>query len=305
MKHQRYTIPPELSRAAQNRLVLEGDARFDEKMALLADRLTSNQDLHLIGLTGPSCSGKTTAAQKLKERFSRHGKRIHVISIDDFYYNKDYLLELTLRKGKKELDYDSEETIDTELLSRCVDRLLDGKGTALPSFNFHTGMREMGKTVIPERQDVFLFEGIQVLYPKVEKILSRAHCQTVYISPMTELAAGDELFSSNEIRLLRRIVRDYRFRSTSPDFTFRIWQSVRENEEAHIFPYLAHCHDWIDSTMPYELGVLKPYLEEILSTVSKDSPYAPLSAEILHRLRDVPIVSSEFLTKHSLYKEFI
>ncbi len=301
----RYTVSNSLTAEEQRLLIRRGEEHFEEQVAALTERMTAQTDLHLIGLTGPTCSGKTTAAEKLTQAFEARGKTLHVISVDDFYYNKEYLHELAIQKGTKELDYDSEETIDTDLLRICAESLIRGEVTRLPRFNFHTGEREAGELIRPSEHDVFLFEGIQILYPKVEEILKRSFYQSLYICPLSEIETGGEIFSPNEIRLLRRLVRDFRFRSTASDFTLRLWRSVRENEERSIFPYAHHCHTQIDSTMPYEIGMLKPYLEQILPTVPKDSPSAEKAKTILDRLKWVQPIPSDWLPAKSLYKEFI
>lgn len=301
----RYTVPAHLSREDQLLLIKRGEEHFEEQVDAITARVTAEADLHLIGLTGPTCSGKTTAAEKLTQAFKLRGKTLHVISVDDFYYNKEQLHQLATQKGQKELDYDSEDTIDTELLRLCAESLIRGDVTRLPRFNFQTGLREAGETVRPQKDDVFLFEGIQILYPKVEAILKGSAYQSLYISPRSEIETGGEIFKPNEIRLLRRLVRDFRFRSTSPDFTLRLWKSVRENEEKSIFPYAHHCEVQIDSTMPYEIGMLKPYLEQILPTLPQDSPNAQTASGILERLKRVQPIPSELLPEQSLYKEFI
>ena len=122
---------------------------------------------------------------------------------------------------------------------------------------------------------------------------------------MTSIEVNGVLFEAHEIRFLRRLVRDFRFRNTSPLFTFQIWQSVRANEEAHIFPYIGHCDYFVDSTMPGEVGILKPYLTELLEGVPKDAPFAKACEDILKALSGVEDISDQYLSEKSLYKEFI
>jgi uridine kinase len=104
---------------------------------------------------------------------------------------------------------------------------------------------------------------------------------------------------------MRRLVRDYLYRSTDPEFTFYVWQSVRDNEEKSIFPYSHSCNYFIDSTMPYEVGMLKPYLERILAKISKESKFYNEAAEVLRQLQHVQPIPSAYMTPNSLYKEFI
>ena len=293
------------SPALQCAFVEECDARLERDMIEVARQVSRTPELRLLGLTGPTCSGKTTAANKLTDYLERHGHRVYVISIDDFYYDLEILHKKAEMSPDVEIDYDSEDTIDVELLAEKAESLLACKRTEMPHFDFKTGRRTAGHIIEPLPQDVFLFEGIQTLYPKVNSFLERGAYQSIYICPSTSLRVKDEVFEPNEIRLMRRLVRDFRYRASEPEFTFYLWQSVRENEEKSIFPNAFRCHYFIDSTMPYELGMLKPYLCDILGRVSKNGQFYGRAQEILHTLSEVETIPSEFMTENSLYKEFI
>jgi uridine kinase len=277
------------------------EAALDDAVA----RVVANPDCRIITLTGPTCSGKTTTARKLISEFSEAGRSVHVISIDDFYYDKEVLHARADADPEVEIDYDSEETIDVDLLAEKAESLLAGKETKMPKFDFHSGSRVDGVTVTPRPDDVFLFEGIQILYPKVDAILRKQNYRSIYIRPASSVRIENELFEPNELRLMRRLVRDYLYRSTDPEFTFYVWQSVRDNEEKSIFPYSHSCNYFIDSTMPYEVGMLKPYLERILAKISKESKFYNEAAEVLRQLQHVQPIPSAYMTPNSLYKEFI
>jgi uridine kinase len=158
---------------------------------------------------------------------------------------------------------------------------------------------------MPSAKDVFLFEGIQVLYPGVDRILRSAQYKSIHIAPQTSIEIGAEVFEPNEIRLMRRLVRDYHFRNAEPEFTFTIWKSVRDNEEKLIFPNVHLCDYKIDSTMPYEIGILKPYLERILQNVTRDAVHGKQASAVLAELREVQALSADLIPQNSLYKEFI
>lgn len=281
------------------------DEALEQKLDEAAETLTKSKDLHLIGLTGPTCSGKTTGARKLIQCFSDEGREVQMISVDDFYYDKDFLIDRANADPDIEIDYDSEETIDLALLREKTNELLSGKPTVMPHFDFQSGLREEGSAVVPKPNALFLFEGIQILYPGVQGILSKYPYQSLYISPLSAIEAGGEIFEPVEIRLMRRIVRDFRYRSASPDFTLYLWKSVRENEEKSIFPNLPLCNIKIDSTMPYEIGMLKPYLEHLLPNVPESAPSYGEARRLLKKLERVQPVSSRYITANSLYKEFI
>lgn len=281
------------------------DQRFEAEMDDVAESLAATPELRLLGLTGPTCSGKTTAAKKMVESLEEHGHRVHVISIDDFYYDSEYLRNRPDVDPDFEIDYDSEETIDVDLLCEKTRQLLAGKTTTMPRFNFKTGHRETGVTITPAPSDIFLFEGIQVPYPKVNAILSGDSYRSIYISPAKSIELDGKLFEPNTIRLMRRLVRDSRHRNSTASFTLYLWESVRKNEEKNIFPNVGVCHYRINSTMPYELGMLKPYLDELLPTVPRDHEDWAIADELSRKLCGIEPVPADYMTENSLYKEFI
>lgn len=303
MKH--YTIESMQSETQIARLVAESDAALEANMRRISRSIASQSDQRLIGLTGPTCSGKTTAARLFTDYMESHGHRVHVISVDDFYFEKEYLTRRADADPNIEIDYDSEDTIDTELLAERAESLLACKSTPMPRFDFRSGQRVDGGVITPKEGDLFLFEGIQVLYPSVREILSSSAYRSIYIYPESSITVGGQIFLPDEIRLMRRLVRDYRYRASSPAFTLYLWQSVRANEERSIFPYAAMCNDRLDSTMPYEIGMLKPYLEQILPSVAPDDRFYGEAQQILQKIASVQAVSSHLITETSLYKEFI
>ncbi|MBR3894752.1 MAG: hypothetical protein IKJ35_06345 [Clostridia bacterium] len=281
------------------------DSRFARELKSLSDRVAASPKLKILGLTGPTCSGKTTAAKRLTASLESAGHRVHTVSLDDFYHDKDVLQKRAEEDPEIEIDYDSEDTIDVALLEEKTRSLLSGFPTQMPRFDFQLGCRCEGDLLDAEEGDVYLFEGIQLLYPKVYAILNDPAYQDIYICASSAIELNGVRFEPNEIRLMRRLVRDFRYRASNPDFTFYLWQSVRENEEKSIFPNVHLCENRIDSTMPYEIGMLKPYLLEILPLVPSDSRFAPNAKEILEKLTGIREIPSEYMMKNSLYKEFI
>lgn len=301
-----YCVSSDLTPAEQKRLVQKSDAAFETTAQRKVSAFSGFSDLKIIGLTGPSCSGKTTAASKLIEHLEKSGRQVIVVSLDNFFRD----VETIRRKGATgqmaEIDFDSEEAMDLELLDRTVESLLSSKTTILPKFDFHTGKLDLnGELLTPSPDAVFLLEGIQVLYPGVDAILSRVSYKSIYISPETSIVTGGERFDPNEIRLMRRIVRDYRHRSSSAEFTFFLWKGVRENEERAIFPFRHRCSESIDSTLAYEVGMLKPYLVPLLQNYSPEALFFKEAKALLQKLETVQPIPSGYLTPNSLYKEFI
>ncbi len=299
-----YTIEGCMSEGELAELVRAGDAAFEAELEALAGEILTDGSIRLLGLTGPTCSGKTTAAAMLTRALEAEGRAVHVISIDDFYFGKEILLRTSREKGRTEPDYDSPDTIDVELMRAAVRSLLSGRETRMPRFNFRTGQRESGELLRPRAGDLFLFEGIQILYPQVDALLRQEGYYSFCVCPQSAIAAGGEGFLPNEIRLMRRLVRDVIYRAAAPSFTFFLWNSVRENEEKNIFPYIGTCNRTVDSTMPYEIGLLKPYLERYL-TGEWVGDFWQEADGILARLADVQPVPDGLIQPDSLYKEFI
>ena len=146
-----------------------------------------------------------------------------------------------------------------------------------------------------------------MLYPAVSAIFEKTGHTTVeiYIAPQSSIEIGGSLFEPNEIRLMRRIVRDRNFRATDADFTLRLWRSVRENEEKNIFPFVGNCKYSIDSTMPYEIGILKPYLKRALEDMPDDNELSDIKEQMLLKIRGVLTLPDALIKEGSIYKEFV
>ena len=209
------------------RWVSDCDAAFSEYICGIAEDILRRDGVKVIRLVGPTCSGKTTAANMLAKSFEKFGKRLHTISIDDFYYDTDALAQMSSDKGHESIDYDSPDTIDIAELSRFVDEIFSSDLSHCPVFDFTTGKREGYREYRCTENDLFLFEGIQALYPNVSEIFSASgHSPAdVFIAPRSSVKLGEATFEPNEIRLMRRLVRDANFRNTKAEFTFYLWEA--------------------------------------------------------------------------------
>ncbi len=284
-------------------LACEGD--FEKRLKGTINKIESLKNLKFITLSGPTCSGKTTAAKKIISEFASLGRTVNVISIDDFYYDKDILHQKAALKPDVEIDYDSADTIDLEALESFIEQIEHSEELSCPIFDFNHGRRTGYKQMVRGEDDVFIFEGIQALYPEVTSLLDGHGYCSVYISPQSSIGVGDRIISPNELRLLRRLIRDRNFRSTSAEFTFKIWDSVRTNEEKNIFPYADNCMFHIDSTFAYEMSILRPYLVRTLGELESSSLYEERAREILDTVSKAQQLPSNLLPKDSLYWEFV
>ena len=291
-------------------LVKLGDSTFDAELRACYDDLLISrgrfrgQSIKAIALCGPTCAGKTTTAKKLTKLLEEHGKRVHTISIDDFYYDR----ELLKKKSKGgAIDFDSPDTIDTKELSLTLREIFDDDETVVevPTYDFLSGTRGEPRLIPVDDNDIFIIEGIQVFYPEIYSLLKSYPTTTLYINAMRALQVGSTTFHAVDIRFFRRLVRDFYRRNASPEFTFELWKSVRENETYNIFPYVGKANISINSTLCYEIGMLKPYLDEILPLVPNTSEYYHEAQDILELIDGFTAFDKSYLAPDSLYHEFV
>ena len=280
------------------------DREFDELLERSVKRLCDGEDIRVLGLTGPTCSGKTTAAKKLLRHLGDENKRVITVSLDDFF--KDAFSRESLAGAcVEELDFDSPDTLDTELLEKFVDEIFSRGRSKKPIFDFVSGTRIRWDEIACDDNDVLLFEGIQVLYPAVLSVIESHGGKVLAVRPESGIEIGGKRFEPDFIRLCRRLVRDSNFRGASPDFTLSLWGSVRRNEEENIFPYMGRCDVRIDTTLVYELNILAPYLRRTLPQIEWGGKHHKQSLEILGLLEDVVGIESFVISEESLYKEFV
>ena len=287
------------SQEQMKEFVLECERDFEQRLQNAVDTVCSLKDLKVIGLSGPTCSGKTTTAKKLVEDLSAIGKKVHVVSIDNFF--KDTVKN----SDEDEIDLDSIDALDLAAFEHCVDEIFHGEIAEIPNFDFITGRRSGYTEIMPDPDDLYIFEGIQAVYPEVTRLLRRFNSKSIFICVKEGIDVDGTVFTPNEIRLMRRIVRDYNFRGASPDYTMFLWQSVRRNEEKSIFPYEDSCDVHINSVMPYEINLLSYYLRPLLDTIEKSSEYYDEAMEIANKLIGIEMIPSTLIPDGSLYYEFI
>lgn len=277
----------------------EFDQRIDAAVALILEKRN-----RFLCLAGPSCAGKTTTANKITHKLDAHGVTTHVISIDDFFHDMDYLLALAEQKGGS-LDMDSIAALDLDAFAACLSQIVDTNRAQLPVFDFHTHSRGGYRAFSCNPDDVIIFEGIQAVYPELTSMIAPYGMTSIFVCPESDIKVGEQIFEPNVFRFYRRIVRDSQYRSADAQRTLEVWRGVRNNEDANIFPYKAACDMIVDSTMMYDLHLLTPYLRELLPVVEEQSRYYLRAVDILNRISQIEPISTKHLQKDSLYREFI
>jgi len=293
------------SEEEKRRYVNECEADFENRLDTVIKSLCEIEGLRFVTLSGPTCSGKTTASKKMVSEFMERGRTVKIISIDDFFKDRTELVREAMRTGGK-LDFDSENALDLEELSSFMSLIQSGRSARLPRFDFVEAKRVRFDEFSVDKNDIVIFEGIQAIYPAFTSLIEKnSHIKSFYISPLCDLTVGDKVISPREIRLWRRLVRDYKFRAAAPEFTFHLWESVTENEDKNILPYAGKSDFRIDSLIGYEPCMLRESLFDILAEVGKESKYYKKAGEILETLKDADNISPEYLPRESLYHEFL
>ena len=251
-------------------LIRVNEALHEKRYSQVADMVCSS-GAKFVMLAGPSSSGKTTSANRLATQLRVHGKKPILMSLDDYYLDRDQILPGP--DGK--LDLEHINTIDTELFADHIRRLLSGEEVEIPSFNFKLGKREwLGHRMHLSDATVFIVEGLHALNPVLLPAdVDRKLVFKLYVSPLLPLNLDDHnRIPTSLLRLLRRTVRDHRTRGASVQRTMEMWDSVRRGEKRWIFPFQEEADMIFNSSTLYELAVLKKYIYPLLEEIPPEDP---------------------------------
>ena len=286
----------------QKRLfVSECEENFHNYLKEISDRVVSS-DTDIVLLSGPTCSGKTTLAEKIIHDFTEGGKKVIVISIDDFFYERNDSRKV---EEGKEIDYDSIDALDFPLLAECVRDIFERGEFSVPVYDFVTQKRSQYRSYKTDKNTVILFEGIQAVYPEITSLFEGYDHIGIFTNVEEDVCVNGVCFSRDDIRLSRRIVRDKKFRGATADFSLYLWESVRRNEDKSIYPNKNICKIQMNSFLDYELFVLKKYIIEGLKDVDKTSRYYPKAEELRTKYSALDEISFDYVPSDSLYTEFL
>lgn len=284
-------------------LILTQEALFEERIGTLASQIVAEGDKKFIMIAGPSSSGKTTFSHRLSIQLAAKGLNPHPFPLDDYYKNRDQCP----RDENGELDLECLDSLDVELFNHDMNELLAGKTVNLPIFNFKTGKREYkDKFMKLEKDDVLVIEGIHGLNDRLSYSIPGESKFKIYISALTQLNIDEHnCLPTTDGRLIRRIVRDARTRSTSAKETIAMWDSVRRGEEKYIFPFQEGADVMFNSALIYELAVLKMYAEPLLFAIDKDCPEYLEAKRLLKFLDYFLPMPGDGINQNSIIREFI
>ena len=280
----------------------DAESRFESSVTELADRFTSDCDIVL--LAGPSSSGKTTTAGKIAQKIKNSGRNAYTLSLDDYYRNAADI-PLT-EKGLK--DFENVSALDIDLIRRTFSDLIEKRTAQVPEFDFVSGTRKPETRKLElKKDDLIIVEGIHALNPIITKGLDERHITKVYISVSSRVTddSGRVIFSKRNLRLVRRMIRDYHYRNTSVEKTLSQWQEVLKGEDKYIFPFERNASFRIDSFHPYEPCLFKSEAVELLGTVGEDSGVYPIASKLKNSFSELDTIDMSKLPADSLLREFV
>lgn len=279
------------------------EALQEKKIARIADQIAARHDVKLVLLAGPSSSGKTTTCKRLSIQLLTCGLKPLQISLDDYFIDRDK----TPLDANGEYDYESIHALNIALINEQFNALFKGEEIELPRYNFQTGKSEKsGKRLKLGPNDIVVVEGIHALNPELTAQIPEQQKFRVYVSALTTILLDEHNYiPTTDNRLLRRIIRDYKYRGVSAQESIHRWPSVRAGEERWIFPYQENADAMFNSAMLYELAVIKQQAEPLLEQVPENCEEYAEAHRLLKFLRYFHAISYRQLAPTSLLREFL
>lgn len=285
-------------------LIILAEALHEKRIAMISEEIKKKGNVRLVLIAGPSSSGKTTFSKRLMIQLKASGFKPVTISLDDYFVDR----EKTPRDENGNYDFEALEAIDVDLFNRNLVDLFNGKEVEIPKFNFVTGKREpVGTKMKIDKDQIIIVEGIHGLNPKLTELVPEELKFKIYASALAQLNLDNvNRLHTTDVRLLRRMVRDSKFRGHDALATLRMWDSVRRGEERNIFPYQENADAMFNSALIYEVSVLKIFAEPLLAVVPDDVPESTEANRLLKILDYfLPITNIEDIPRTSIIREFI
>lgn len=284
-------------------LINVSEALQEKKLTEIADEIASRKDVKLVLLAGPSSSGKTTTCKRLSIQLLANGIKPLQISLDDYFVDREH----TPKDDKGEYDYESIYALNLKLINDQFNTLFRGEEIELPKYNFQTGRSEKsGQKLRMQPNNVLVVEGIHALNPELTAQIPEAQKFRVYVSALTTILLDDHNYiPTTDNRLLRRIIRDYKYRGVNAQETIHRWPSVRAGENKWIFPYQENADVMFNSAMLFELAVIKQQAEPLLEQVPENCEEYSEAYRLRKFLKYFQPIPNRDIPPTSLLREFL
>lgn len=284
-------------------LILLSENIQNNNLFKIAETIKNNKKIKIVLMAGPSSSGKTTTSKKLELFLKGFGVTPKSLSIDDYFVDR----EKTPKLEDGSYDFESINAIDLFQFNRDLKDLLDGKEVQTPTFNFITGKREYINDVLKlEENEILIIEGLHALNEKLTHLIDKKNKFKIYLCPLTVLSLDNHnRIKTTDNRLLRRIIRDNRTRGYTASDTLNSWNKVREGEEKYVFPFQDEADVVFNTSLIYELGVIKTYAEPLLFSVKEDDPAYKDAIRLLNLLKNILPIANDNIPNDSIIREFI
>lgn len=286
-----------------NQLINVSEALQEKRISSIADRIAQNPDIKVVLIAGPSSSGKTTFSKRLSVQLMAAGKWPVALSLDDYFVHRTE----TPLDDKGEYDYESLYALNIPLLNEQINALLSGEEVELPRYNFQTGIREMsGRKLRLKPNTLLILEGIHALNPELTESIAAKHKFKIYASALTTILLDNHNYiPTSDNRLLRRIVRDYKYRGYSAEDTIRRWPSVRAGENKWIFPFQEQADEMVNTALLFELAALRTQAIPVLEEVPEHAPEYSEAYRLRKFLSYIKPIPIDGLPPTSLLREFL
>lgn len=284
-------------------VIMLDEALHEKKIANIADKVARNRNIKMILIAGPSSSGKTTFAQRLGIQLRINKLKPVTISVDNYFVER----KDTPRDENGDYNFECIEAIDLKLFNDHLTKLLNGEEIEMPQFDFLEGTKKYNGNKLKLKEDeVLVIEGIHCLNDKLTSSIPQEGKFKIYISALTVLNMDRYTkVSSSDTRLIRRIVRDYQFRGYTAKHTLETWHSVTRGEVENIFPFQEGANAIFNTSLIYELGVLKGIAKPILEEIPKEEPEYAEAQRLLNMLKYIRTIPAKAVPTNSLLKEFV
>lgn len=275
----------------------------DSLYTIAKDIAKKKKNVKMILIGGPSSSGKTTSAHRMRTYLKTFGVKPIVVSADDYFKDR----KDTPKDKFGNYDFEALETLDLELFGSQMADLLAGKSVIMPTFNFIKGEKEFKREPITMTEDnVLLIEGLHCLNDKMTSSIPRDAKYKIFVCPLTPLSIDrHNHLGTTDMRLIRRIVRDNRVRGSKVEDTLKKWISVREGEEKYVFPFTKDADSILNTAYTYEMGLLRVFAEPLLYSITTDSPYYEEARRLLSIMKNFFPISGEYIQDDNTLREFI